>query len=134
MQRRISSVLAALTLAIAIPAVALAAPARSGFTGSWKATDIPDGSHMTLVVSTGARPSVVYQDFYASGCDNNSWLPADHWTAAGTGSVDGDTLWISFHKSGCGTFVAGGYEDYYTYDSGSDTVTDSFGIVWTRTS
>ena len=133
MHRRLTIVIAALALAIAVPTAAQAAAPASAFTGTWESTDIPDGSHQTLVVSSGARPSVVYQDFYASGCDNNSNLPADHWTAAGKGFLDGDTLWVSFHKSGCGTFIAGGYEDFYTYDSGSDTIVDSFGIVWTRT-
>ena len=133
MKRRLSSIAGALILAIAIPAAALAAPATSPFTGSWVSTDVPDGSHQTLVVSAGARPSVVYQDFYASGCDSFSELPATHWTASGTGEVEDGTLWVSFHKSGCGRFAQGGYGDYYTYDSGTDTLTDSFGIVWTRT-
>ena len=133
MKRRISIVIAAIALSVAIPAAALAAPATSSFTGSWVSTDVPDGSHQTLVVSTGSRPSVVYQDFYASGCDAFSDLPATHWTASGKGSVEDGTLWVEFHKSGCGTFLQGGYGDYYVYDSGTDTLTDSAGIVWTRT-
>jgi hypothetical protein len=133
MQRRISVLLAAAALAVAIPATVLGAPATSPFVGSWEATDY-DGSHETLVVSTGSRPSVVFQDFYAGGCDTFSWQPADHWTAAGKGEVDGDTLWAWFHKSGCGTFLLGGYEDYWVYDEATDTLTGSDGIVWTRTS
>ena len=132
MQRRLSIVIAALALSIAIPATALAAPVRSPFTGSWEATD-SDGSHETLVVSTGARPSVTFQDFYASGCDAFSSLPATHWTAAGKGEVDGDRLWVGFHKSGCGTFLLGGYGDYYDYDEATDTLIGSDLIVWTRT-
>ena len=133
MKRRLSIAAGALVLAIAIPAMALAGAPTSVFTGSWESTDIPDGSHQTLVVSAGARPSVVYQDFYARGCDTYSWLPADHWTAAGTGSVDGDFLLVSFKKSGCGTFLMGGYEDFYEYNAGSDTLTDVAGIIWYRT-
>ena len=132
MKRRIATVIAAAAFAVAIPAAALAAPATSPFTGSWEATD-SDGSHETLVVSTGTRPSVVFQDFWARGCDTYSDIPADHWVAAGRGEVDGDVLLISYQKSGCGVFLRGGYEDYYIYDSGTDTLIGSDDIVWTRT-
>jgi len=131
MNRRFLAAAAALILALGIPAAALAAPAPSPFAGTWVSTDIPDGSSQLLIVSGGARPSVVYQDFYASGCDTFAG-PATHWVGAGMGEVDGDTLWVGFHKSGCGTYLQGGYGDFYVYDSGSDTLTDSFGIVWSR--
>ena len=133
MKRRSMIVAGALVLAFAIPGAGLAAAPTSPFTGSWEATDIPDGSHETLVVSTGSRPSVIFQDFYASGCDTYSNLPADHFTAAGKGEVDGTRLWIEYRKSGCGTFLLGGYGDYYDYFAGSDTLVGSDGIVWTRT-
>jgi hypothetical protein len=133
MKRRSIFAAAALVLAFAIPGLTSAAAPTSPFTGSWEATD-GDGSHETLVVSSGARPSVVFQDYYASGCDSYSNLPATHFTAAGKGDVDGDRLWVEFHKSGCGTFLLGGYGDYYDYDAGSDTLIGTDGIVWTRTS
>lgn len=130
MHRRLILGIAVLSLALALPAAAFAAAPTSPFTGSWTSTD-GDGSSQTLVVSTGKRPSVIYQDFYASGCDNYGG-PATHWVGAGTGSVEGDVLWVSFHKSGCGTFLQGGYGDFYTYDAGTDTLTDQFLIVWYR--
>lgn len=130
MKRRISIIVGTLVLALAIPAAALAAPGSSPFDGTWVSEDY-DGSSQLLLVSGGGHPSVVYQDFYASGCDRFAG-PDTHWVGAGQGSIDGDVLWVSFHKSGCGTFLQGGYEDYYVYDSGSDTLTDSFGIVWYR--
>lgn len=130
MKRRTASVLAALALAISIPAAALAAPSASPFAGTWVSTDF-DGSSQLLLVAGGGHPSVVYQDFYASGCDTYAG-PDTHWVAAGTGTVEDDVLWISYRKSGCGTFLQGGYEDYYTYDSDSDTLIDSVGIIWTR--
>jgi len=132
MHRRIILGIAVLTLALVLPAGALAAAPTSAFTGSWASTDT-DGSDQTLVVSAGNRPSVIYQDFYASGCDNFGG-PATHWVAAGNGGVEGDVLYVSFRKSGCGDFLMGGYEDYFTYDAGTNTLTDSFGIVWTRSS
>lgn len=130
MNRRFVAAAAALLLAIAIPAAAVAAPTASPFAGTWVSTDF-DGSSQLLLVSGGARPSVVYQDFYASGCDTHA-SPATHWVAAGRGTIEGDVLVANFVKSGCGTFGQGGYEDSYVYDAGADTLTDSFGIVWTR--
>ena len=86
MRRRLVLGIGILTLALALPAGALAAAPTSPFTGSWVSTDT-DGSHQTLVVSTGQRPSVIYQDFYASGCDNFAG-PDTHWVGAGTGVVE----------------------------------------------
>jgi hypothetical protein len=130
MKRRLIFATAALVVALAIPGVAVATPAATTFTGTWVSTDY-DGSTQLLIVSGGSRPSVVYQDFYASGCDTFAG-PATHWVAAGTGSVEDDFLFIEYHKSGCGTFLQGGYGDFYVYDSGSDTLEDSVGIIWTR--
>jgi hypothetical protein len=126
----VGSTIGLLMLAIALPTATAAAAVKSDFTGLWVSTDT-DGSSQTLSVSAGARPSVVYQDFYASGCDQFAG-PATHWVASGFGSVEDDTLYVEFHKSGCGTFLQGGYVDAYTYDSGTDTLTDSFGITWYR--
>lgn len=130
MNRRLVFAAGALALSLAVPAVSLAAPGSTPFAGRWTSEDF-DGSHQTLVVSAGTQPSVVYQDFYASGCDTFAG-PATHWVAAGNATIDGDVLIASFHKSGCGTFLQGGYEDLYFYDPGTDTLTDFVGIVWTR--
>jgi hypothetical protein len=117
-------------LAVMLGGVATAATA-SPFSGRWTSTDVPDGSSQVLLISSGAQPSVVYQDSYASaGCALN--FPATHWVSAGRGEVDGDTLWAFFHKSGCGLFTIGGYVDSFEYDAGSDTLTDSAGITWYR--
>jgi hypothetical protein len=128
MRRTLGAVAGILLVSQILMASALAA--GSPFKGTWASTDT-DGSAQLLVVSGGATPSVVYQDFYARGCDTFGG-PADHWVGAGQGEVDGDTLYVAFHKSGCGTFLMGGYEDWFTYDAGSDTLEDSFGIVWSR--
>ena len=120
-----------LLVALGLPATAFAAQPASPFTGSWESVDF-DGSHQTLVVSSGATPSVTYQDFFASGCDN-AGVPTTHWVAAGKGSVEGDVLGIQYGKSGCGRFLQGGYEDWYLYDADTDTLIDTADIVWTRT-
>jgi hypothetical protein len=111
-------------------AASVASAASSVFAGTWISTDT-DGSTQALVVSGGSSPKVTYEDFFASSSANNG-SPATHWVSAGTGSIDCDTLWVDFHKSGCGAFSIGAYSDSYTYDSGTDTLTDSFGIVWSR--
>ena len=61
-----------------LPAVSAAS---TPFKGVWTSTD-NDGSSQMLTVSAGIRPSVVYQDFYASGCDTFGG-PATHWVGAG---------------------------------------------------
>ena len=117
----------ALLLAFASPAAA----ASSVFAGLWSSTDY-DGSHQTLVVSAGESPSVTFQDFYASACADHGDR-STHWVSAGSAMVDGDVLSVHFHRSGCGTFGIGSYDDEWYYDSGSDTLTDSAGITWYRT-
>ena len=119
-----------LTLALAASPATAAPAVGSQFAGVWVSEDY-DGSTQVLLVSAGGSPRVTYEDFYASGCDNNG-SPSTHWVAAGRGSVDGDLLVIDYHKSGCGFFSIGAYSDFYEYDAGTDTLTDSVGIVWTR--
>lgn len=119
-----------LTLALAASPVSAAPAVGSQFAGVWVSEDF-DGSTQMLQVAAGPAPRVTYQDFYASGCDNNG-SPSTHWVAAGRGWVDGDFLVIDYHKSGCGFFTIGAYSDFYEYDAGTDTLIDSVGIVWTR--
>jgi hypothetical protein len=120
-----------LALALAASPVSAAPAVGSQFAGTWVSTDF-DGSTQVLLVSAGRSPRVTYQDFYASACDNNG-SPSTHWVAAGRGTVTDDLLEIVYHKSGCGWFTIGPYGDFYFYDSGTDTLTDSVGNVWTRT-
>ena len=100
------------------------------FKGVWTSTDT-DGSTQLLIVSSGSTPSVTFEDFYASACDRFGG-PSTHWVSAGEGSVDGDALLVSFHKSGCGSFSIGAYDGWWLYDAGSDTLIDSDDIVWSR--
>jgi hypothetical protein len=130
-RRALVVAIAALAVQLAVAPVS-ASPAGNAFAGTWQSIDT-DGSSQLLIVSAGSKPSVVYQDFYASGCDRFGG-PATHWVGAGTGSIDGDLLEVWFHKSGCGAFLMGGYGDAYLYDAGADTLTDTFGIVWSRAS
>ncbi len=131
MRRKLISlgVVGQLAMALFITASSVSA-AGSVFSGTWLSTDF-DGSTQALVVSGGTSPRVTYEDFYASSCDVNGF-PATHWVSAGVGSVDGNTLSVDFHKSGCGIFSIGAYSDAWFYDPATDTLTDSFGITWSR--
>ena len=124
------SIAGSILLAVIVGGVTAAATA-SPFAGRWTSTDPDDGSSQALMVSAGSTPSVTFQDYYASSCANHG-SPATQWTSAGRGEVDADTLYVHFHKSGCGSFNIGQYDDWYAYDAGTDTLMDSFGIVWQR--
>ena len=128
MARRITVLAGSMLLLVALAGPVAAA--GSPFSSRWASTDT-DGSYQTLVVSKGATPSVTFQDFYASSCDNHG-DHSTHWVSAGAGEVDGDTLYVSFHRSGCGLFSIGAYDDALFYDASSDTLTDTMGITWYR--
>jgi hypothetical protein len=119
----------AMLLAIIISNVATAA--SSPFAGRWASTDPADGSFQQLLVSAGSAPTVTFEDFYASSCANNG-SSSTLWVSAGRGQIDGDTLYVGFHKSGCGRFTIGAYDDWFSFDSATDTLTDSFGTTWSR--
>jgi hypothetical protein len=109
----------------------VASAATSSFAGRWTSTDPGDGSAQALMVSAGSAPSVTFQDYFASSCANHG-SPATQWTSAGQGEVDGDYLLVTFHKSGCGPFSIGEYEDLFVYDADTDTLMDLSGTVWHR--
>ena len=125
----IGALLAAMLLIHGLAASALAV--GSPFKGMWLSTDPLDGSSQMLTVSAGANPSVVYQDFFASSCDDHG-VPATHWISAGRGEIDEDFLVGHFHKSGCGRFSIGAYDDFWIYDAATDTLIDSIGVTWER--
>jgi len=119
----------AMLLAAMVSSVASAA--TNQFSGRWTSTDPGDGSSQVLLISAGSAPAVTFQDYFASVCADHG-SPATQWTSAGRGEIDGDTLYVAFHKSGCGSFSIGQYQDFFWYDAGNNTLTDSFGIVWQR--
>jgi hypothetical protein len=142
------TVIALLVAFIATPA---SAAASSAYTGNWISTDCAswwedahldcqqwgDGSFMTLHIGVGDAPRAVYRDSYASVCANNG-SPSTRWVAAGSGEYDDIFLWLTFTKSGCGTFGDGGYGGVQlSTDVGSDTMWededgDGWGITWYR--
>jgi hypothetical protein len=124
--RRFVSLLSAAALVVALAGVATAAPSDP-FKGAWASIDT-DGSNQTLTFGgNGSTRRVTLFDDGASVCDG--MVPA---TGRGTGTVDGSSLSVTYLLS-ChpgGSFTTP--EVTYTHDAGSNTLTDSFGVTWSR--
>ena len=104
---------------------------RTVFTGTWTSIDPGDGSTQTLVVGTGASPSVRFQDQIATGgaCNND---PSKVFTADGTGAVDGNHLDTSFPDGGgCGSVTVPVLLQF-VYNDGTDSLRDQDGVDWIR--
>jgi hypothetical protein len=92
---------------------------------------------MTLAIGPGDQPSITFQDTFASYCEHND-SPATRYVAAGYGEYDDIFLWVTFHKTGCGSFGQGGSTGSQLYhDPGSDTIWededgDDWGYIWYR--
>ena len=119
--------LAAAGLLALAPAVSAA---DSAFAGTWVSIDT-DGSTQALAIGRGSTPAVTYQDFYASSCAADG-VPSTHFVATGRGVVDGDVLWVEFRNGACGRHKIGPFGLGFSHDSGSDTLTDDFGVTWYR--
>ena len=120
-------------LMVSLVLAALLAPPVLGadvFQGTWTATD-NDGSSLTLYISgsgTRGAHAVFYVDDAASVCGGG---PAN---AIGSGFVnDGtlDTLLAPVCLPG-GNAARGRVFLSFTYDSGTDTLTDNTGVIWSR--
>jgi hypothetical protein len=125
----------ATTLALALAGIGVpgAASAASGpLAGTWTSTD-DDGSTQTLDITSSGRHAyaLVYVDDVATGACGGD--PAQ---VTGPGFTDGEdlvmvgTLVCLPGGNGLRTRIVIGFD----YDPGADTLTDSFGIVWERTS
>jgi hypothetical protein len=130
-----TSAAVALVGLLLVSAVASAAP--GAFVGAWESTDI-DGSYQRLVIGggPGASHRVLYYDNGATVCGldpttGEILYPA---LARGRGQASGDVLsgnWRVWCLSHPVTFYGDlGFE--FTYHVGSDTLTDSSGVVWNR--
>ena len=106
-----------------------AAAAQGDLAGTWTSIDT-DGSNQTLTITgSGARVyAMSLFDDSASLCDG---APA---SANGSGRVDGEDLFMRV-AAVClpgGNRLRGVIDIAFTYDAASDTLTDSFGVVWSR--
>jgi hypothetical protein len=108
------------------------APAHAGspFIGTWEATDIPDGSHMTLAVSGNApHYGVRYVDEGATICGGSRAV------GSGRGDQDGDLLFarVMLACTPGGSTFREHVEPVWEYDAGTDTLVEPSGIIWHRT-
>lgn len=122
------------TVAAAVAALGIlgASPAHAsdGFEGSWEATDILDGSHMTLTVrGSGTHYAVqLFDESATSVCEGE---PA---TVSGAGRVSEGTLLTDMTlvcRPG-GNTIRHRVTLSFSHHAGSDTLTDGDGIVWHR--
>jgi hypothetical protein len=131
-KRRLIHLAMLTSLLVAALFVGTAAADRSSFTGVWYSTDI-DGSTQRLSVG-GGRGDLVrisFMDFGAGICGESLEYPA--W-AMGNLTVSGNVLSGNLPVV-CNTlppFTWGVAAFEYTYDAGTDTLTDWLGVVWHR--
>jgi hypothetical protein len=126
----LTGVLALWLVAASLLALAPAVSAASSvFAGTWVSIDTDDSTQM-LAIGRGSSPAVTYQDFYASSACAGE--PSTHFVATGRGTIEDDVMWVDFRNGGCGNHKFGPFGMGLFYDGGSDTLTDTFGIIWHR--
>ncbi|KRE99256.1 hypothetical protein ASG88_16175 [Nocardioides sp. Soil777] len=113
--------------------VGLAAPpalaAQGTLAGTWSSIDT-DGSSQTLTV-TGSGNGAYAMSLFDDAATLCGGAPA---RATGSGRVEEDRL-LSRVSVVClpgGNLLRGVIGIGYTYDAGADTLTDDFGVVWSR--
>ena len=125
---KLAAVALGTTALLALGASPSAYAATGPFDGVWVSID-DDGSHQTLTVrgSGPARRAVTYYDDVATrACDGGAA------TIVGQGYVEGDAMYFdgSLRCDGGGRPLRG-VSITFQHHAG-DTLTDDFGIVWTR--
>ncbi len=130
-------IVAASVFLLSLLAVSLVSAAPNPFVGSWESTDI-DGSYQVLTVGggPGASHRVRYYDYGASVCDDPPFSGALEFAASASGFLaeSGNDLTGTLPVY-CLTRPPafwGNAAFHYVYDPSSDTLTDSFGVVWAR--
>jgi hypothetical protein len=129
--RLIRVLLAAAALTFALASTAAAATPSDPFKGAWTSTDTDGSDQMVSFGGNGATRAVHYFDAGASVC---GW-PAVNATATltGMGVVSGTSLTVeAAGKCNGGSGQPLSSTVTYTYDSGTNTLLDSFGVTWYR--
>lgn len=111
--------------------------ARDPFIGGWESIDI-DGSYQVLRIGGGPGENrrVSYRDFGATICDDPPGTGALEFAATARGNLihSGNNLTgmmpVYCHTSPT-VFWGDAFFDF-TYDPGTDTLADGFGIIWSR--
>jgi hypothetical protein len=128
--RALRALMAATALTLAVVTNAVTAAPSDPFKGVWTSTDT-DGSHQTLSFGgSGDTRAVHYFDAGASVC---GW-PAVNATATliGQATVSGSSATADLAGQCNGTGQSLAATSTYTDDSGTNTLTDSFGVTWYR--
>lgn len=123
------------TCATALAALTAAAPGAAStetdvFQGTWTSTD-HDGSQQQLDIrgsAAGTRAVSLYDDSASVACDG---APA---RVQGAADVDEDTMLLrgTLTCQPGGNPLAGRITLFFTYSSGTDTLTDESGVTWVR--
>jgi hypothetical protein len=131
---------------------ALASPEPPGFAGVWTSTDCAtwweetpeghlvdcdrwgDSSALTLIITSGVSPRVVFLDSYASDCASAN-LPTRR-VGLGTGRYFEIWLFVEPLTAWCGRWRTAQTVSLY-HDPGSDTLWededgDGWGLIWDR--
>jgi hypothetical protein len=121
--------------ALCLPPGVVSTTTFSAACGRWVATD-SDGSSMTLEVKQNPDEShhIVMIDEDAAACRTDSdGQDAMAFRAEGRGTASGFTLDLHGVVGICedtGRTIS--FDIHFTYDPGSDTLSDSYGIRWHR--
>jgi len=135
---RLGLIAGILTISLLVVASAVTARGNSSpFRGSYRGVDTPfDNSNMLLAFggpdSSGGGPSdirrVIWKDEVATAS-----CYGDPFFAEGVGFMDGNTILVVFEIY-CGNAAGLIGQDVveFTYDPATGTLTDSYGVVWSR--
>jgi len=125
----LGTLMAAMALTLALAANAVAAPSDP-FKGVWTSTDT-DGSHQTLSFGgSGDTRKVHYFDDGASACGWPDIIATA--TLVGDATVSGSSANVDVAGQCNGTGGPLSANVTYTYDANANTLTDSFGVIWSR--
>jgi hypothetical protein len=117
--------LVALALSAAVAGTTFAAPSDP-FKGKWQSVDT-DGSNQLLALGgAGSTRQVTLHDDFASACGGGVAV------VRGIGTVAGDSLSGTFAVRCANGTAVPDTPVTWEYDSETDTLTDSFGVVWSR--
>ena len=119
----------ATALTVAFVANAFAAPSDP-FKGVWTSTDTDESHQMLSFGGSGDTRAVHYFDAGASVCGWPEVVATA--TLVGQATVSGSSATADLVGQCNGTGQSLASTSTYTYDSGTNTLTDSFGVIWSR--
>lgn|GEM_PF-4059253 len=142
--RRLSIVIVfGVFVSLAVVPAAQAVPGDTPFTGTWVGRDPAppdgDGSALLLIVGSGPRPAITFNDDFGTVCVNEG-SPVTEFTSLLKGQVRDDAMRGRFVAASCGPveldFLVGlrqlwSYRDNGTSDPADDTLWDG-SVLWSR--